>query len=463
MGSTTELSEAPPGSDDAIAALGEAIAETAAILDAGTHRFLSQVRAFDEAGGWARAGALSCAHWLSWRVGLDLGAAREKVRVARKLAALPNIDRALSEGSISYSKVRAMTRVATASNEADLLTMARTTTGAQLERICRLARQVESLAGKDPREVEDDQRHVVSRRTDDGMVSIKIRLHPDEAARVMKALEVASGGGNLADGAVAIAESVLVAGGAPCAAGRHASASAALRASAAPDDRREVVDLRSDGSEPCREVSERAVSGRETVRSPVEVVVHISAETLLGETELGDGLSAEVARRLLCDAGLVPMLEDERGKTIDVGRKTRSIPAALWRALRSRDRGCRFPGCTNTRFVDAHHLVHWIDGGETSLDNTLLVCRRHHRHLHEFGFDVDKVGDELLFRDASGCIVPPQGERPVRVVDPFDWLREGLSESGIAISSETNASGWDGQRIDHDLCVAALFRGESLA
>jgi hypothetical protein len=171
-------------SDDEVVALGEAIAETAAILDAATHRFLTQLRAFEVVRGWERTGALSCAHWLSWRIGMDLGAARERVRVARKLAELPAIDRALAEGSISYSKVRAMSRVATETNENELLTMARTMTGAQLERICRLARQVESLAGKDPRDVEERQRYVTSRPTDDGMVSINIRVHRDEAARI---------------------------------------------------------------------------------------------------------------------------------------------------------------------------------------------------------------------------------------------------------------------------------------
>ena len=409
------------------------------MLDAAMHRFLTQLREFDRLRAWEWSGALTCAHWLSWRVGLDLGAARERVRVARKLAELPLIDRALAEGSISYSKVRAMTRVATATNEADLLTMARTMTGAQLERICRLTRQVTSLDGKDPRDVEDRERYAVSRRMDDGMVSIRIVLHPDEAARVMKALELASDGGNLADGAVSLAESAL--------AGRE------VATSDAPAEPRPAL--------AGREIATSdAPAEPRPVRPPVEVVVHISAETLTGETELGDGVSAEVARRLLCDAGVVPMLEDRTGSTIDVGRKTRTIPAALQRALEWRDRGCRFPGCSNRRFVDAHHVVHWLHGGETSLANTFLVCRRHHRYLHEYGYDAAKEGGELVFRDPSGRIVPPQGERPP-VVDPIDSMRQYLTRSGIAISPDTNAPGWDGQRIDRDLCVAALTRSDS--
>ena len=175
----------------------EAIAETAAIIDVATHRFLTQLREFDVVDGWHRAGALSCAHWLSWRVGMDLGAAREKVRVARKLGDLPVIDEALRKGEISYSKVRAMTRVATGKNEGELLGMARCATGAQIEKICRLKRMVNALAGEAAKEVEG-RRYVVERPTEDGMVSIQLRLLPEEAAKVMKALEVA-GSGNRAD------------------------------------------------------------------------------------------------------------------------------------------------------------------------------------------------------------------------------------------------------------------------
>jgi hypothetical protein len=337
---------------------------------------------------------------------MDLGAAREKVRVATKLAELPLIDGSLRKGEISYSKVRAMTRVATAENEADLLSMARGATGAQLEKICRLRRMVNALDGESAAEVEE-RRYVVERPAGDGMVSIQLRLLPDEAARVMKAFEVA-GSGNRADGAVALAEAAL--GGKPGGEG---------------------------GS----------------VRSPVEVVVHVQAGDLEGRTELGDGISAEVSRRLLCDAGVVPILEDERGKTIDVGRKTRTIPAALRRALDARDGGCRFPGCSNRVFTDAHHIEHWLDGGETSLDNTVLLCRRHHRYLHEHGFAVECAGDGLLFRDPGGRLVPAQGARCEVAID---LAAVAANWSGRAVTADANAPGWDGQRVDYDLCVAAL-------
>ena len=373
--------------EDEVVALGEAIAETAAMIDAATHRFLTQLREFDREMGWHVAGAQSCAHWLSWRVGLDLGAARERVRVARALEALPTIDTALARGEISYSKVRAMTRVANAGNEAMLLTMARNTTGAQLEKICRLTRGVQGLDAGKARE-QEDRRYVVSRATDDGMVSIQVRLHPEEAARVLKAFEAAAEGGNLADGAVRVAEAALVGGA--------------------------------------------------IVRPPVEAVVHVDAETLEGHTETGDGISAETARRLLCDCGVVPVLED-RGKTIDVGRKTRTIPAALRRALDMRDGGCRFPGCSNRRWLDGHHIQHWIEGGETTLENTMLLCRFHHRCVHDLGFRIE--GDAFL--DPHGRVIPAQGPRP-------RWM-------GDFPAAAPPQAGWDGLPVQYELCVDALL------
>ena len=433
-----------------IAALGDAIAETAAVIDVATHRFLTQLREFDRADGWHRGGALSCAHWLSWRVGMDLGAAREKVRVANRLAELPVIDAALARGEISYSKVRAMTRVATARNEEDLLGMARNTTGAQLERICRLKRSLTRRNRAAAREQEECRRYVVQRSTDDGMVSTQVRLHPEEAARFMRALELL-GGGNLADGAVALADLALSGTGAAEVARREGEgdSSAGERIAAPPPD--ESPQRPPPPAESRRRSARPAESRRRTVRPPVEVVVHVSAADLEGVTELGDGISAEVCRRLLCDAGVVPMLEDERGRTIDVGRKTRTLPAALRRALAARDTGCRFPGCTNRRFVDGHHIVHWIDGGATSLENTALLCRRHHRYVHECGFTIERRGEELVFRDPGGAVIRAQGARPdvsgrlARFV--HGWLGDPASR---------RAPGWNGERLDYDLCVAAL-------
>jgi hypothetical protein len=163
--------------------LGERIAEQAAHLDAATHRLLTDLREFDERGGWHAQGAVSCAHWLAWRVGWDLVTARERVRVARKLAGHPTIDDALRRGEVSYSKARAMLRVATPANEPVLLEQARLTTAAQLEKLTRKYALVQRH-GKDAGPKDDELRRYVRRRdTEDGMVKIEAVLHPEEAGR----------------------------------------------------------------------------------------------------------------------------------------------------------------------------------------------------------------------------------------------------------------------------------------
>jgi hypothetical protein len=165
--------------------LGQEIASLSAHLDAAMHRLLECIRRFDEACGWYQQGAVSCAHWLAWRVGLDAATAREKVRVARALGELPAINEALRVGKLSYAKVRALTRVATPENEPRLLEMALYATGAQLERICRGYRNAQA-ADEAP---SPEDRSVRERVLPGGMVKLEIVLSPDEADLVLRALD----------------------------------------------------------------------------------------------------------------------------------------------------------------------------------------------------------------------------------------------------------------------------------
>ena len=439
-----------------IDALAEEIAVTAAHLDAATHRLLTQIRVFDRAGGWRAQGALSCAHWLAWRIGLGPGPAREKVRVAHRLGELPLIDEALRRGEISYSKVRAMTRIATRENEAELLEMARAMTAAQLEKLCRLRRQVQSLECRDPWEVEE-RRWVSCRDRDDGSVTVTLSLLPDEAAAVMRAIEACAGTGRLADGAVAMAEIALAAGGVGRAGRSNEAGLVRDRddADGVSSGAEAGVSAETGATEARPDPVGAAASGIGAGRPPVEVVVHVYAETLQGRTEHGDGLGVETCRRLLCDAGVVPVLEAGE-RTIDVGRRTRVIPAALRRALRDRDGGCRFPGCRNMRWLDAHHVQHWVDGGPTALDNTVLLCRRHHRYLHEYGFSASWSDGAIVFRNARGDVIPPSGPRPELVEDAVAWLGGALDRDGVGDSAETHEPGWDEVPIDWPACVDSL-------
>lgn len=384
-------------------ALGERIAHAAAYVDVATHRLLKDIHAFDEAAGWHRHGATSIAHWLSWRVGMSVGAAREHARVARRLAELPRVDAAMAAGELSYSKARAITRVATTATEAELVDMAMRSTAAHLEKICRLYRA--HGGPRDPRKLRAD-RYVRTRETDDGMVQITLQLQPDEAERVMRAIESSKPKteprATLADGALALAE--------------------------------------------------QALRGDAEQRSPTEVTIHINAETVTGHTPAGHGITAETCRRLCCDAGLVPMLEDAHGQTIDVGRRTRSIPPAIRRALAARDGGCRFPGCTATRYLDGHHIEHWIDGGETSLRNTILLCTYHHHQVHEFGFTVEKTDDAVAFFDPRG--------RPIPDVGPCVGEIRGLDVPAEAVAPVPL---WDGTPPDWGAAVDRLIAVEQRA
>jgi hypothetical protein len=154
-------------------------------------------------------------------------------------------------------------------------------------------------------------------------------------------------------------------------------------------------------------MAEAALRGDKPGRSPTEVVVRIDADTLEGVFADGTGVSAECARRLLCDAGVVPILDDEHGNPLNVGRKTRTLSAAIRRALGQRDEHCQFPGCENRRFLDGHHIRHWLNGGETSLQNLTLLCRRHHLLVHEGGFSlqIDERG-AIQFQDHLGRAIP---------------------------------------------------------
>lgn len=194
-----------------------------------------------------------------------------------------------------------------------------------------------------------------------------------------------------------------------------------------------------------------------------QIVVHVDAETLkhshAGRCELehGPAIAAETARRLSCDASLIAIVENEPGEPLNVGRRTRTIPPAIRRALNSRDKGCRFPGCTFTRYVDGHHVKHWARGGETKLSNLVTLCRFHHRQVHE-GRVVVQILDDGAFR-----FVRPDGQIfDGPVPEPTDWT--GLvAAQPHAITPQTAITRWAGEALDYDLAVAWLMQRQQRA
>jgi hypothetical protein len=408
-----------PTPDDHLDDLAEEITTLAAHIHAATHRLLVLLADFDHLRGWEREGHRSCAHWLHFRTGIDLGAARERVRAARALVHLPETGAAMARGELSFSKVRALTRVATPESEAELLPLALGCTTAQLERIVRGWKR-----GSDADEATRERELHASRflsvfPDDEGMYLVKGRLPAEIGALLMRAIEAASDalyrkeqrvgelGHTLAeddDGRVRLLDP------------DESRAQAARR-------RADALGLLAERAlEAGFGPGETPVSGTRAQRYQVVLHVHGEGGPGNGGAHLDDGtrVSAETSRRLACDTAVVRAVpgewavHGERGSPrgggsgqgpvdpLHLGQRTRSISPALRRALHLRDRGCRFPGC-GLRFTDAHHIVHWAHGGETSLANTLLLCRHHHRLVHEGGWSVERdPSGEVVFRDPRG-------------------------------------------------------------
>ncbi len=370
--------------------LGDHVAHLAAQMTAGEHAFITAIGAFEESGQWIQEGAMTCAQWLSWRIGMSPEAGRERLRVAKSLKELSKVDEAFRTARISYSKVRAVTRVGTVANEELLLEIARGSTAAQLERICRKFRG----CMQDGRpEAAEERRRLSVRHGDNGTVKITMELPADEGSRVLAAIE---------------------------------SGRAALE-NEAPEDVPAEKPGRVDGF--MAVVESWFASGAQPRRggAPHEVVLHVSAETLgtgdssgpadgdradvsavtsevgevgplsFVETAGGVGVSDQAARRMCCDASISAVAQDGRGEVLDAGRKSRTVPAAMAMALEAREgRRCSFPGCTHTLFLDKHHIQHWANGGSTSLDNLTQLCRHNHTFVHEYGWHIEKTDGRVL-------------------------------------------------------------------
>ena len=506
--------------------LGDRIAELSARIQAATYELLVLIRQFDEANGWSTC--VSCAHWLSWRTGLAPGAAREHVRVARALGKLPKLSDAMRRGVVSYSKVRAVTRVATPETEQALLDVALCGTAAHVEQVVRGWRRVDRAA----EQAEDGRRHAARSLStwvdDDGMVVVRGRLTPEVGAVLRRALEAACDQAQQADAAREVAATVTATDTAvdmaeaameqvseglkPTFAQRQADAIGVLAECAlaggldrgTAGDRYQVVvhvdagalaeapDVPAGtspqaaparpGGEPAARMrpgsAGRAARGRPMRRSPHSCpgpdpapstpAQHLAAappaaapaagsQTVLDEAG-GIHVSQETARRLACDAATVNMQHGAGGEILDVGRRTRTISPALRRALVARDRQCQFPGCHNRR-CDAHHLRHWADGGATALDNLVLLCRRHHRAVHEEGFGVTlAAAGGVRFVRPDGRPLPVAPAAPSWSGAPLAPVAARLDREGVAIDPHTATPAWRGERLDVGWAVGLLWR-----
>ena len=476
--------------DDDLAKLGDRIAELAAGINAAEAQMMALIADFDRRGGW-KDDFGSCAEWLAWRIGIKIGPARERVRAARALENLPQTAGALRAGSISYAKVRALTRVATPESEAKLLEFARAGSAANLEQMVRMWKKL----SRDEELTAEQARHrsrAFSVFVDgDGMYVVKGRLEPEVGAVLMRAVEAASDALFRREG-----DARDAAGSGSGVSGEAGDARAGEKARdpriEKTDPRPEPKQRRADavgllaeralamgfgdgepGDDPKTRSREKrqARSHTETPASPrvesgtraerYQVMVHCDAATLAEEGEPGrsdlDGIrvSAETSRRMACDAAVVAMVHAKDGSMLSVGRRTRTIPPHLRRALEERDRGCRFPGC-GCRFTEAHHVKHWADGGETSLGNTVLLCRRHHRAVHEGQVKVSVATDgTVVFFTRGGKMLADAPRQVWRDLAPVPAVHPGVLGKGDGLALSNGAALYRDSEIPWEIEAAA--------
>ena len=441
--------------DQALETLEARITELWGHINAATAQFLILLAEFDRREGWAQHGMASCAQWLGWQCGIGRVAATEKVRTARALESLPKISAAFGEGLLSYSKVRALTRVATAETEKTLLHIALNGTAAHVERTVRGFRRVKRYLERDEAEAMHERRHLLCWRESDGGVTLQARLTPEVGELLFKALDAAQAQlEERRDEAVKTEPPIPVDGSV-----------------SAETPRPSVGQRRADAFE---HLIQRflAGDGSRSTAPAHEVVVHIAHDALCdvpnssgAEFDNGRPVAVETARRLGCDGALVGVVEGAKGEPLAVGRRTRAVPPAIRRALRVRDGGCRFPGCDRSRYVHAHHIKHWADGGETSLDNLVTLCSFHHRQVHEGGYGVHVDECEIRFTHPDGRVIPPAGNTHggcfrgnTCAAGGAEQLKAFNTARGVQIDAGTARCRWRGERMDYDIAIDGLCR-----
>jgi hypothetical protein len=432
--------------------LGHEIVTIFANVHAANHRGLILLAEFHRRRGYELEGHRSTAHWLHFRTGIDLGAAREKVRASLALTELPQISEAMGRGELSFSKVRALTRVATPETEGELLSVAREMTTAELEKCIRAWRHISRDEEAKLEKVNYRRRRFSVVPDESGAYVVRGVVTPEVGALLMRAVEAAS---DALFNAEAKEETTPEQ--------RRADALGLLaeRAMAAGFGGEENVSAETSGR---TDGNPAPLSGTHAER--YQVVLHLDPATLSprgqpGRSNLEDGtrVSAETSRRLCCDSSVVKVLRGPDGEVLDVGRRTRTIPPAIRRALEVRDGGCRWPGC-GLRFTAAHHVEHWAEGGDTRLGNLLLLCAFHHRKVHEGGWKAlyNEKDDTALFfgpkgvlrytrrgveRITSGSAVSLIESNRARGVTPDGWTPTARAHAWGLDSMELELRAWE--------------------
>lgn len=414
------------------------IAALAAGLTASQARWLRLLGEFDRREGWASWGMRSCADWVAWRCATSTRSAREHVQIARALRELPRIRAEFEAGPLSYSKVRALCRIATPETETDLIELASELTASQLESSVRSLIRVDEINQRE----REARRRVSWFWEDDGCLELRATLPPEEGALLLAAIDSARDELFSLDDHSDAEEFAEAPGESGTAVPRGESG----------DEVRVPPPTNADALMfVCEKAVKRSAAGPPSSADRNQVVIHLDLAEDHAHVESGPSLHPATARRFGCDAAAVAQIE-RGGRTLSVGRRTRVVPPQIRRALAGRDPACRFPGCNSRRGLDAHHVRHWQDGGETSLENLVLVCRRHHRALHEGGCSVEQRpgGGGLAFRDPHDRLLE---RSPLPPAPPLTGSRRSEANGQVPGPLATGT----GERAERALLVDALI------
>jgi hypothetical protein len=411
------------------------LTEWAGQLAAAECRWIQLIAEYDRREGWAHWGCHSVEQWLGWHCGLGRRAARERVRVGHAIRELPRITEEFGAGRLSYSKVRALTRIATPMNEDDLVMLADHATASQVDRIVSAYRGVLTVE----EEVERANRQVVEQylRTDwadDGSLVVHARMPSEVGALFVKALDAARAG-----------LSADARGDGGPAGPVHRSVSATNV-----DALHLMAETLMAGGPKSRQGSDRT----QVALFVEEIVLTDDDAEGICELDGGPALAPETARRLACDSSIIWMVRQDDGTIVAASDKHASISWRARRIVHARDKGCRFPGCGARVFVDVHHVRFRSRNGSHDPDNLIELCCFHHRLVHEGGW-------KLRLDDAGQVVVTNPGGNVIPTLRCTSGTTVGILDrnggAGIVIERDAITPTWYGDPLDLGHITTALW------
>ncbi len=464
------------------------ICSTAAHLAAGTCRFLLLVAEFDRRDGHTAWECRSTAHWLNWKCGIGMHAAREQVRVARRLVELPHVRAAFASGRLSYSKVRAISRVAHPAIEADLVRMAEHATAQQMEDSCRALRRCRDLVEAEDEMHEAEQRaaarsHLSLRHRSDGLTGALSLTHEDGEI-LLRAVDLAARrlaegrpeedqtepiDHERASGLIELARAYLAAGG-NVAGGNSSDGNVAdgplpeivvhVDASVIEAARQAVPRPPGHVTLPPPDREQRTGNGNGNGTDGTGLFDPLHSWRWPVVTGSGHHLSFATLARLTSHAGIRWVANLPDGSQLDLGRHRRSPNRQMMRALRARDGHCRFPGCSSRHRLHAHHIRWWIHGGPTDMDNLILLCAKHHHAVHDRDWTCTGTAAAPEFRRPDGHVVD---RRPPVCSGAYAELLAAHERAGLDVCVDAPGGRWGGERIDWDCFFAAFAAPEPVS